>query len=113
MGLNLFAGQLYFDSREENKRVCVLFALHLFALHMACPDAEKIEVDGLVRVEYRTGESSPLSASVISTFKILTGLRRKGMGYDKTHLGRVLDARSLSGDELRCENHKRCCAFDC
>ena len=91
--LDLFAGQLYFDSRDDYERVCVLFGLH-----MAHPGAEKIEVDGFVRVEYRTGESSPLSASVISTFKILTGLRRKGMGYDKTHLGRVLDARPLSNE---------------
>ncbi len=91
--LNLFAGQLYFDSREEYERVCVLFALH-----MAHPGAEKIEVDGFVQLPHRTGANSPLSTSVIATFKELTGLRRKGMGYDKTHLGRVLDARSLSSE---------------
>ncbi|KAH9164496.1 hypothetical protein EDB89DRAFT_2077996 [Lactarius sanguifluus] len=90
--LNLFAGQLYFDSREEYERVCVFFALG-----MAHPDAKQIEVDGFVRPENRTpGKSSPFSVSVIATFKRLTGLRRKGMGYDKTHLGRVFDARSLS-----------------
>ena len=89
--LNLFAGQLYFDSREDYERVCALFALH-----MAPPGAEKIEVDGFVRVEFRTGASSPLSNSMIATFKELTGLRRKGMGYDRTHLGQILDARFLS-----------------
>ncbi|KAH9013669.1 hypothetical protein EDB84DRAFT_1671224 [Lactarius hengduanensis] len=89
--LNLFAGQLYFDSKEEYERVCVLFALH-----MAHPGAEQIEVDGFVRPAYRTGERSPFSVSMIATFKRLTGLRRKGMGYDMTHLGRVLDARPLS-----------------
>ncbi|KAH9035653.1 hypothetical protein EDB85DRAFT_1889231 [Lactarius pseudohatsudake] len=91
--LNLFAGQLYFDNREEYERVCVLFALGT-----AHPGAKQIEVDGFVRPEYRTGKSSPFSVSVIAMFKRLTGLRRKGMGYDKTHLGRVLDARSLSGE---------------
>ncbi|KAH8997170.1 hypothetical protein EDB86DRAFT_3076760 [Lactarius hatsudake] len=91
--LNLFAGQLYFDSREEYERVCVLFALGT-----AHPGAKQIEVDGFVRPEYRTGKSSPFSVSIIAMFKRLTGLRRKGMGYDKTHLGRVLDARSLSGE---------------
>ncbi|KAH9013670.1 hypothetical protein EDB84DRAFT_1278131, partial [Lactarius hengduanensis] len=91
--LNLFAGQLYFDSREEYERVCVLFALGT-----AHPGAKQIEVDGFVRPEYRTGKSSPFSVSVIAMFKRLTGLRRKGMGYDKTHLGRVLNARSLSGE---------------
>jgi len=93
--LNLFAGQLYFDSKEEYNRICVLFALS-----MAHPDAKEIEVDGFVHPSYRTGEYSPLAASVITTFKKLTGLRRKGMGYDKTHLGRVLDARPLSESEI-------------
>ena len=93
--LNLFAGQLYFDSKEEYDRVCVLFALS-----MAHPDAEEIEVDGFVHPSYRTGASSPLSASAIATFKRLTGLRRKGMSYDKTHLGRVLDARPLIDSEF-------------
>ncbi|KAI9433421.1 hypothetical protein BJY52DRAFT_1160284 [Lactarius psammicola] len=92
--LNLFSGQLYFDSREEYERVC-----ELFALHMAHPDARHIEVDGFVRRPYRTGRKSPFSASVISTFKELTAFRRKGMDYKKTHFGRVLDARPLSSDE--------------
>jgi hypothetical protein len=95
IALNLFSGQLYFDSKEEYDRVC-----GLFALSMAHPDAKEIEVDGFVQPQYRTGASSPLSVSVITTFKRLTGLRRKGMGYDKTHLGRVLDARPLSESEL-------------
>ena len=95
MALNLFAGQLYFDSKEEYDRVCVLFALS-----MAHPDAEEIEVDGFVHPSYRTGASSPLSTSVIATFKKLTGLRRKGMGYDRTHLGRILDARPLIDSEF-------------
>ena len=91
--LNLFAGQLYFDSREQYQRVC-----ELFALHMAHPGAKHVEVDGFVPPAYRTGESSPFSVSAISIFKKLTGLRRKGMGFGGTDLGRVLDARPLSSE---------------
>jgi hypothetical protein len=91
--LNLFAGQLYFDGREEYEKVCVLLALH-----MAHPDAEQIEVDGFVRPAYRTGERSPFDTSKVALFKALVGLRRKGMGYGGTHLGRVLDARPLNGE---------------
>ncbi|KAH9051484.1 hypothetical protein EDB87DRAFT_1582498 [Lactarius vividus] len=76
--LNLFAGQLYLDSKEEYDR--------------------HIEVDEFVRPPHRTGAKLPFSVSVISTFKELTGFRRKGMGYNRTHLGRVLDARSLSSE---------------
>ena len=93
--LNLFAGQLYFDSKEEYESVCVFFALS-----MAHPNAEEIEVDGFVLPEYRTGKSSPLSDSAIATFKILMSLRRKGMGYDKTQVGRVLDARPLTDSDF-------------
>ena len=71
-----------------------------FALSMAHPNAEEIEVDGFVLPEYRTGKSSPLSDSAIATFKILMSLRRKGMGYDKTQVGRVLDARPLTDSDF-------------
>jgi hypothetical protein len=91
--LNLFAGQLYFDSREDYEKVCVLLALY-----MAHPGAEKIEVDGFVLPAYRTGERSPFTASKIALFKTLVGLRRKGMGYGGKDLGRVLDARPLSSE---------------
>ncbi|KAI9432129.1 hypothetical protein H4582DRAFT_1999398 [Lactarius indigo] len=91
--LNLFAGQLYFDNREEYERVCVLLGLH-----MAHPGAAQIEVDGFVLPAHRTGEESPFTTSAIATFKKLTGLRRKGMGYGGTDLGRVLNARPLGSD---------------
>jgi hypothetical protein len=93
--LNLFAGQLYFDSKEEYDSACVLFALS-----MAHPDAKEIEVDGFVLPPYRTGKSSPLSVSMIATFKRLISLRRKGMGYDQTQVGRVLDARPLKDSDF-------------
>ncbi|KAH9017600.1 hypothetical protein EDB84DRAFT_1276503 [Lactarius hengduanensis] len=91
--LDLFAGQLYFDSVQEYRRLCVLLALH-----MAHPGAKHIDVDGFVPPAYRTGQGqkSPLTTSAIATFKRLTALRRKGMGFGGTDLGRVLDARPLS-----------------
>jgi hypothetical protein len=96
--LNLFSGQLYFDSKEEYEQVCVLLALYI-----THPGAEKIEVDGFVLPEYRTGERSPFNISKIALFKELIGLRRKGMGYDMTDLGQVLDARPLSSESWRAE----------
>ena len=93
--LNLFAGQLYFDSREEYERVC-----QLLALSMAHPGAEYCQVDGFVPPAYRTGRSSPLTRSKIAILKRLIGLRRKGMGYSRTHLGQVLNANPLSEETL-------------
>jgi hypothetical protein len=89
--LNIFAGQLYFDSREEYERLC-----ELLALTMAHPGAKYNEVDGFVPPKDRTGGVSPFGTSKIQQLKKLIGLRRKGMGYDKTHVGQVLNARPLS-----------------
>jgi hypothetical protein len=93
--LNLFAGQLYFDRREEYERVCVMLALS-----MAHPGAEDCEIDGFVPPMYRTGGSSPFAKSKISILKTLVGLRRKGMGYHGTHLGQILNANPLSEGAL-------------
>ena len=95
MELNLFAGQLYFDRREEYERVCVMLALS-----MAHPDAE-CEVDGFVPPPHRTGESSPFASSKIKILKTLMSLRRKGMGYNRTHLGQILNAHPLSEESLQ------------
>jgi len=95
MTLNLFAGQLYFDSREEYECVCALLALS-----MAHPGAEYSEVDGFVPPEHRTGRSSPLTRSRIPALKRLVGLRRKGKGYHLTHLGQVLNGKPLSEEAL-------------
>ncbi|KAI9441022.1 hypothetical protein H4582DRAFT_1811232 [Lactarius indigo] len=93
--LDLFAGQLYFDNVQEYRRLCMLLALHI--VHSG---AKHIEVDGFVPPAYRTvrGRRSPLTTSAIATFKKLTALRRKGMGFGGTDLGRVLDARPLSSE---------------
>jgi hypothetical protein len=93
--LNLFSGQLYFDSREEYERLCVLLALS-----MAHPGAQDREIDGFVPPMYRTGKSSPFAKSKIPTLKTLIGLRRKGMDYHKTHLGQILNAIPLSEGTL-------------
>jgi hypothetical protein len=96
-GLNLFAGQLYLDSREDYERVCVLLALSV-----AHPGAEYSELDGFVPPAYRTGRSSPFTESKIYVLKTLIGLRRKGMGYRRTHLGQILNGNPLSEETLSC-----------
>jgi len=93
--LNLFSGQLYFDSREEYEMVCGLLALSI-----AHPGAKYSEVDGFVPPMYRTGRSSPFTRSRISILKTLVGLRRKGKGYHLTHLGQVLNGKPLSEEIL-------------
>jgi hypothetical protein len=95
VGLNLFAGQLYFDSKDEYEDVCVLLALS-----RAHPGSTYSEVDGFVPSEYRTGRQSPFTESRIYILKTLIGLRRKGTSYFRTHVGQMLNANSLSEDTL-------------
>ena len=93
--LNLFSGQLYFDSKEEYEKVCVLLALS-----MAHPGAKHCEIDGFVPPQHRTGGRSPLKTSKINILKELISLRRKGMGYNRTHLGQILNVSPLSEETL-------------
>jgi hypothetical protein len=93
--INLFAGQLYFDSVEEYWSVC-----SLLALWMAHPQAKYSEVDGFVPRAYRTGRDSPFARSRMPILKKLMELRRKGMSYHLTHLGQVLNGRPLSEETL-------------
>ncbi len=93
--LNLFAGQLYLDSREEYERTCVLLALS-----MAHPGAEYSDIDGFVPPAYRIGKDSPFATSRISILKTLVYLRRKGMGYHRTHMGQILNGKPLSENTL-------------
>jgi hypothetical protein len=93
--LDLFAGQLYFDTTAEYERLCVLLGLS-----RAHPGAERIEVDGFVLPAYRTGKDSPFARSRIPVLRTLIRLRRKGMGYHGTHLGQILNGKSLSEETL-------------
>jgi hypothetical protein len=93
--LNLFAGQLYFDSKEQYEDVCVLLALS-----RAHRDAPRIQMDGFVPEDCRTGKPSPFLESKVKILKELMGLRRKGMDYYRTHMGHVLNATPLSRKTL-------------
>ena len=95
MELNLFAGQLYFDSRTEYKKVC-----ELLALTMAHPGAKYNKIDGFVPPADRTGKDSPFTRSKIPILKKLIELRQKGFGYHRTHLGQILDGSPLSVETL-------------
>jgi hypothetical protein len=95
MELNLFAGQLYFDSREEYERLCVMLALKMAHRGAEC------EIDGFVSPSHRTGGHSPFPESKITILKTLMSLRRKCMVYSRTHMGQILNANRLSEETLQ------------
>jgi len=66
-------------------------------------DAPWWESDGFVTPSNRRGKMKELckfSASPLPSLKALISLRRKGMGYESTHIGRILHGGSLTRDDF-------------
>jgi hypothetical protein len=95
--LNLFAGQLYFQSMDAYEETCRMLGLYLKDL------PEELEryvgVTGFV-LETQAREALGLqeaqfSCNPVEFLRKFIGLRRKGQGFLPTHLGQVLHAREL------------------
>ncbi|OAX42876.1 hypothetical protein K503DRAFT_682485 [Rhizopogon vinicolor AM-OR11-026] len=98
--LNLFAGQLYFSNYEMYLRTCSFLGLN-------GPDLGDedlvVDSDGFIREENRPAAraSCSFNQSQLLPLKELFGMRRKGMGYLPTHLGKMLNGRILSEEDFR------------
>ncbi|KAG6915979.1 hypothetical protein DXG01_009031 [Tephrocybe rancida] len=98
MQLNLWAGQLYLKDVEMYQRLC-----RLLGLVGAEPGPRNWDSDGFVKPEDRTGamkELCQMNVSPVIFLKELFSLRRKGMGYVSTHMGKVLNAKPLGAKDF-------------
>lgn len=97
--LNLWAGQLYLDQYETYLRMCLL-------LGVSSSDgvgSAVTEGDRFVRAENRSGEIAQaclFDESPLPLLKRLFVLRRKGMNYAPTHMGKIFHARLLSREDF-------------
>ncbi|KAG1740596.1 hypothetical protein EDB19DRAFT_1895295 [Suillus lakei] len=97
--LNLFAGQLYFSSYEMYLCTCSFLGLN-------APDLKDedliVDSDGFISEENRPSARTSCSfkRSQLPPLKELFGMRRKGMGYLPTHLGKIFNGRILTEDFL-------------
>jgi hypothetical protein len=97
--LNLFAGQLYFSNYDMYLRTCSFLGLN-------GPDLMGedwvVENDGFIKEENRPAARASCSfkQSQLLPLKELFGLRRKGMGYLPTHLGKMLNGRILTKEDV-------------
>jgi len=101
--LNLFAGQLYFASKEIYEETCKMLGLYL-----RDPPANlnhAIDATGFVRdpsARNKLGlQCAQFSDNPIEFLRTLTGLRRKGQGFLPTHLGKVLHSRDVPDSEFK------------
>ena len=97
--LNVFAGQLYLSDYDAYIRLCRF--LCVYAPDLQDEEDMMIECDGFIAPDQRHGS---LAGQTQRTFqntplpfvKRLLGIRRKGMSFGQTHMGRLLEGRLLT-----------------
>lgn len=97
--LNLFAGQLYFNSFKEYTEVCDFLGL----AWRAATDGMVVKSDGfIVRDDGKEGSSGAhFRQSPVSFLKVLfTKIRRNTEGVEKTDLGKVLNGAILTEEDF-------------
>ena len=100
--LDLFAGQLFFGSYSEYKSVCGFLGI--------CSQPPKngilVELDGFIGPRSRAKmTSAPIrdcrfKSSPIDFVKSIVSLRRKGLSYTTSHMGKLLNGELLSKEEF-------------
>ena len=98
--LNIWAGQLYLDSYQTYLDLCLLLGVS------SSEEAgySSVESDRFVPKRGRVKEMVDVCLFDKSPLALLTtlfGLRRKGMSYQQTHMGRILHARLLSQEDFK------------
>jgi len=98
--LNLFAGQLYFQSIDAYEETCTMLGLYLKEVPEDLDQyTGAIGLTGFVREsEARAAlglQGAQFSDNPVEFLRKFIGLRRKGQGFLPTHLGQVLHAREL------------------
>lgn len=100
--LNLFSGQLFFCDRTSFEEVCHMLGLWLGEI----PDAlqGKIDVSGFAQdedVRQSLGIHNCLFRKTpVVPLRELVGWRRKGQGYNLSHVGLMLHGNNLDNDEF-------------
>ncbi|KAG1796950.1 uncharacterized protein HD556DRAFT_1441127 [Suillus plorans] len=95
--LNVFAGQLYFPRHRAYVKLCRF--LGIYTADLKDQGTFEIQSDGFIKPEHRPPAANlpnNFQQSPIPMLKAIFGIRRKGMGYLPTHLGKLLVPRQLT-----------------
>jgi hypothetical protein len=99
--LNLWAGQLYLEDFETYLQLCNF--LGVYTVNARGSISIMIQADGFIPPHHRPSTvvpHSPFTESPLLFLQKLIGLRRKGMGYLRTHLGKILRAKLLTQEDF-------------
>jgi len=97
--LNIWGGQLYLDQYETYLYLCLLLGVS----SSETAGYSSVQSDRFVPRTGRIGEMADVclfDESPLMLLKVLFGLRRKGMSYQQTHMGKILHARLLSREDF-------------
>ncbi|EGO28630.1 hypothetical protein SERLADRAFT_459278 [Serpula lacrymans var. lacrymans S7.9] len=96
--LNLWAGQLYLPNYETYRRLCEFLGIRSKETRSAVTQSDGFikPVDRPIDVRY----FSSFHESPVPSLKALIGLRRKGMSFLPTHMGKLLQGRLLDESDF-------------
>jgi hypothetical protein len=95
--LNIFAGQLYLPHSSAYVELCLFLGIYIADLKGQ--GVFEVQSDGFIRPKDRPAAADypqNFEESPISILKALFSIRRKGLGYLPTHIGKLLNARRLT-----------------
>ena len=104
--LNLFAGQLYLRDYEVYFRLCRF--LCIYAKDLEDEGDVRRESDGFIAPAHRPPKArseGSFSRSPLPFLRFLIGLRRKGMPFSLTHMGKILDGRPVREEDFEVKSH--------
>jgi len=98
--LNVFSGQLYLKDHETYVRLCRFLCVYVGELKGEESEGIKVGSDGFIAPKNRRGPhhsqtGNTFKKTPIGFLRILTSLRRKGMLFASTHIGKLLDGQPL------------------
>ena len=99
--LNVFAGQLYLKDYETYIRLCRF--LCVYAKDLQGEEGIEVGCDGFISPNNRPRHLQSVytfQTSPVDSLRALVGLRRRGMRFTLTHMGKLLDGRLLSEDDF-------------
>ncbi|KAI9457404.1 hypothetical protein HD554DRAFT_1997132, partial [Boletus coccyginus] len=99
--LNVFAGQLYLKDYETYIRLCSF--LCVYARDLQGEEGIEVGCDGFISPNDCPGHlhsDNTFQTTPLTSLKTSVGLRRNGMRFAPTHMGKLLDGRLLSEDDF-------------
>ncbi|KIK28278.1 hypothetical protein PISMIDRAFT_610109 [Pisolithus microcarpus 441] len=100
--INLFAGQLYLSDYNTYLRLCRFLCIYADDLRAGEEDLE-VESDGFIAPANRRPKAQSIGSfhkSPLPFLKHVINLRRRGMNFVATHMGRILNGRLLKEEDF-------------